>query len=203
MKSVLIVDSHPIVRHSLFYILQKESMNVIDENVCYGDALDFLKSKLVDLILVDTTTSLFNGLELVKKIRRNDFSTKIILLGYQTSHLIVNHALHVGANGYVNLRDDVSQIVNAINAVMSDYIYFPFTKRDGISSLYKNENKGLLSIRETQILEQLVMGKKGVDIADDLNISFKTVSTYKYRIMKKLNVNTMIDLLMYAKKIDI
>lgn len=203
MKSVLIVDSHPIVRHSLICILQQESMNVIDESAYNGDVLDCLKSKHVDLLLIDTTTSLFNGLELVKKIRRSDFSTKIILLGYQTSNLLVNHALNIGANGFVNLRDDVAQIVNAINAVMSDYIYFPFTKKDNNFSHFNNDRDGLLSIRETQILEQLVMGKKGVDIADDLNISFKTVSTYKYRIMKKLNVNTMIDLLTYAKEIDI
>lgn len=200
MKNVLIVNNHPIIRLSLSYLLTKEGMTIIDDVSTSEEALACIKKDRVDLLLVDIDPPLLSGLDLITKIRRSDYSTRIIVMGDQNSGALINHALSVGANGYVNTRDDIKQITNAVNAVMSGYMYFPLTEDYSRYISQQPEDKSSLSLRELQILKQLITGKKGIHIADELNLSFKTISTYKYRIMKKLNVKSMVELLEYARE---
>lgn len=198
MSRALIVSSQPLVSLSLSMLLKREGYTVVGEVNDGQEALQFIKKNAVDLLLTEIDIPSLNGLDLVKRLRKSDYSLKVLVMGGQKQNIVINHAISIGANGYIVTRDDISQIIHAIHAVMSGYCYFPMQSQP-IASPISTQPHSQLSMREIQVLRELTTGKKGIHIAEEMNISFKTVSTYKCRIMKKLNLGSMVDLMDYVR----
>jgi two-component system response regulator EvgA len=179
-------------------LLKREGYTVVGEVNDGQEALQFIKNNTVDLLLTEIDIPSLNGLDLVKRLRKSDYSLKILVMGGQKQNIVINHAISIGANGYIVTRDDISQIIHAIHAVMSGYCYFPMQSQP-MASTVTVQPHSQLSMREIQVLRELTTGKKSIHIAEEMNISFKTVSTYKCRIMKKLNLGSMVDLMDYVR----
>jgi len=202
MKKSLIVNSNTIMSLSLSSLLDKEGYSVFSECTDGMKAFNIITKHTVDLILIDCEICELNAFELVKRIRRANIEVKILMMGNKKNSLNVRHAISSGVNGFIFTHDGIDTMVNAFRSVMAGYSFFPMDLSQ--QSLFSEGLKDApshtkLSIREIQVLRQITSGKKNVHIAEDMRISFKTVSTYKYRIMSKLRLSSTVDLLEYAR----
>ncbi|KHA54649.1 LuxR family transcriptional regulator [Aeromonas hydrophila] len=204
MKKVLIVDDHPAIRMAVKIILQQSSEYVFDEVDNGVDAIGAAKKNGgVDIVILDVGIPKLDGIEVVKRIKNMATSTKIIILSAQDSQSLISRCLQVGADGFVSKMKELSLLLEAIHFCESGKKYFP---AEILRSNRLNGNMGeeslleTLSDREMSVLLALCKGFSNKEIAHDMLLSEKTISTYKARLMQKLNVKNMIDLSDLAKR---
>lgn len=204
MIKLLIADPHPIIRKGLELLFSASSDIQIMGSVGDGEAIvDFIKKVPVDIILTEIDLPKLNGLTLLR-ILKNDYpNIKTIIFSGQPEEVYAINAIKAGASGYVSKTVNIITINEAILKVNDGGIYLSdeITKQ---LNLGKKVNRSgnfykKLSTRETEVLKLLCVGKKNKEVAKELNVNEKTVSTYKARLMKKLKVNNLVDLVAQAK----
>lgn len=203
-NQVVIVDDHPAIRMSVRLLLEGEGYKVIGEAASGGDALDLIQTLKPGTVILDIGLPAVDGLTVISRLVAQHLPVKIIVLTAQLSNHIAIRCMEAGAHGFVNKHDDLCQLVNAIRTVGSGYNYFPdhtfcLTRRDG-SKDHDEELLKTLSTRELGVLQQLAQGLNNKQIAERMSLSSKTVSTYKTRLLLKLNASTLLDLYELAKR---
>lgn len=205
MIKLLIADNHPITRKGLEVLFSASPNIKIVGSVNDGEAiLDFIKKNPVDIILTEADFPKLNGLTVLRYLK-NDFpDIKTIIFSGQPEEVYAINAIKAGAAGYISKTVNVITINEAIMKVNDGGIYLSndltqqlaFGNRVGKSSgsFYKK-----LSTREAEVLKLLTIGKKNKEISKELDINEKTVSTYKARLMRKLKVTNLVDLVNQAK----
>ncbi|MDF9618785.1 response regulator transcription factor [Pseudomonas entomophila] len=207
MHSVLIVDDHPFIRSAARMLLQQEQFDIVGETDNGVDALQLARQHLPDLILLDIAIPKMDGLEVLNRIAELQLPAKILVL---TSRPVASYAMRcmkAGAAGYVSKAEDLNELVKAIRAIMSGYTFFPNLAANSVrrSDMEASEQDLIrrLSDRELSILQKLATGFSNNEIAEVMHVSNKTVSTYKKRIIEKLNVKSLVYLAEFAKRNDL
>ncbi|WP_440885950.1 response regulator [Vibrio campbellii] len=186
----LIFDDHPLVCVAIKSLV--ESLGIANEVMTATsskDALKSLKEGNIGLIILDVNLADCDGYDFYKRIKSHGFNGKVIFFSAETSHMYSQMAFRSGADGYVCKSENHEILKDAIEAVAKGYSFFKFKQ-----TVEESRNVPSLSSRESAVMKLLLQGKSNRDIADVLSISDKTVSTYKRRVLDKLNVNNIIEL---------
>tara|TARA_Y100000815_G_scaffold156216_1_gene141939 strand:- start:77 stop:706 length:630 start_codon:yes stop_codon:yes gene_type:complete len=204
MIQILIVDSHPIVRAGLeLYLNSKPDLKVVGSLSSGIEIFDFIRKQKVDVIISEIDLPELNGITALRAIKKENKSINVLMFSHQPEEIYAISTLKAGASGYLNKEASVDMIEEAVRKVhsgeislsekMDKHLRYEDTRRSR-SRMFKK-----LSTREVEVLKLLSIGRKNKEIAEELDINEKTVSTYKARLFKKLNVNNIIDLIHQAK----
>ncbi|MGE7958037.1 response regulator [Pseudomonas sp. NPDC089530] len=204
MHKAVIVDDHPFIRAAVKVLLEREQFEVAAEADNGADAVQMARQHEPELILLDIAISRLDGLEVINRISGLKLSSKILVLTSQPAAFYAMRCMKAGAAGYVSKTDELSELSKAIKALMAGYTLFPnlavsSVRRSGIDSTELEMIRGL-SDRELIILQQLARGLSNKEIGDAMLLSNKTVSTYKTRLIEKLNVKSVVYLADFAKR---
>jgi len=205
MIRILIADDHAIVRQGVRQILGLASDLVLVGEAKNGwEVLEHLRADLPDLLLLDMTMPGPNGVELVKRVREAMPRLPILVLSMHGERQVAGRAIKAGASGYLTKDSEPEVLISAIRQVAAGAHYVdPGVAAKLLFEPSVDESGAchdLLSDREYQVFLMLVRGRGVNDIAEELNLSAKTVSTHKFRLMQKLGIDNISDLVRYALK---
>ena len=201
---LLIADDHAIMRGGLKQIIATTSdISVSGEAATSAQALTLLRQLEIDLLLLDMMMPSINGVDLIERIRTEHPALPILILSMHNERQVGSRAIKAGASGYVTKDIHPEVLLTAIRKVAAGGRFVDPSLVETMVFLAANHGQDrppheLLSEREFQILQQLVAGQKINDIATALHLSPKTVSTYKVRLMQKLDIDNNADLIRYA-----
>jgi DNA-binding NarL/FixJ family response regulator len=203
MIKVLITDDHPVVRRGIRQILEDDDrISLVQEAGNGKELFERLKEQLFDVILLDISLPGRSGLDLIEQIKRTQSSASILILSIHSEEMYAIKALKAGAAGYLTKTSAPEELISAINKVSNGERYISTSLADKIAeSVISGSEKPLyqlLSAREVEVLQLFSEGKKVVQIAAELSLSPKTVSTYRERLLEKLKLHTTYDLIRYA-----
>lgn len=204
MIRILIVDNHPIVRTGLeLFLNSKPDLKVVGKLSSGIEIFDFVRRHEVDVIISEIDLPELNGITALRAIKKENKSINVLMFSHQPEEIYAISTLKTGASGYINKTADVEAIEAAVRKIhggeislsekMDKHLRYEDTRRS-TSRMFKK-----LSTREVEVLKLLSIGRKNKEIAEELDINEKTVSTYKARLFKKLNVNNIVDLIHQAK----
>jgi DNA-binding NarL/FixJ family response regulator len=203
---ILLAEDHNIIRQGIRSLLEKNPEFEIVGEVNNGrDAIQKAAELSPDIALMDVNMPGLNGIEATRIIADNSPEAKVIALSVHSDDAYVSGMLMAGASGYL-LKDCVlDELVSAIKTVMLGHVYLSSALTKNLVNEYrsiKSKNidsyHSLLTEREREILQLLAEGQSTKQIAADLFISIKTVSTHRQHIMEKLNMTTIQDLVKFA-----
>jgi len=199
----LICDDHKIVRDGLRQILQQvPEISTIDEAGNDSELIQLFKRKIFDVVLLDISLPNVSGLELLQTIKSKWEKTNVLMLSMRPQAQYAIRAHKLGASGYLTKDASSEELLNAIKIVAKGRKYISESLADSMfDSLNYNKAKQqheLLSVREFEILIQLANGVGIAVIGHKLSISSKTVSTYRARIIEKMELNNNSDLTKYC-----
>ncbi|MDI9780024.1 response regulator transcription factor [Pseudomonas fluorescens] len=202
MNSVFIVDDHPVIRLAVRMLLENQNYKVVGESDNGVDAIQMIRDTQPELVILDISIPKLDGLEVLSRFQAMALPLKILILTAQTPALFAMRCMHSGAAGYVCKEEDLSELLSAIKAVLAGYNYFP---SQAIHSDHATADTDLqlfrlVNDRELMVLQLFAQGRSNQEIAKGMFISNKTVSTYKKRLMQKLQVDTLVDLIEMAKR---
>ena len=201
--SVIIMDEHPIVRMSIEVLLQKNKN--IQVKLKSGDShevLDCIRNHPIDLVILDIEMTGTDGFVLLKRIRNLNKDIKVLFLSSKSEAFYAGRAIRAGANGFVSKRKDLGEIYNAVEMILTGYSFFPSETLSFINHLGSRTGAAVdmpLSNREVTVLRNLANGLSNKEIADQLLLSNKTISAHKSNIFSKLGVQSIVELIDYAK----
>ncbi|GAA0852294.1 UvrY/SirA/GacA family response regulator transcription factor [Aliiglaciecola litoralis] len=199
MIKLLLVDDHELVRTGIRRILEDVSeFKVIGEVSSGEDAIRFCRATPPDIVLMDMNMPGIGGLEATKQIIHYAQDAKVVVLSVHTENPIPAKVMQMGAFGYLTKGTDPQEMINAVRKVASGqrYIAPEIAQQIAIGQLNLNDTNPFdqLSKRELEITIMLTKGNRVPDIASKLNISAKTVNTYRYRMFDKLHVGSDVEL---------
>lgn len=205
-NKILIVDDHPIVRKGLSQLInQEQDLFVLGETEDAPSALEFLKKNKPDLAIVDISLKGIDGIELIKKIKERYHDLPILVVSMHDESLFAERALRAGAKGYIMKQEAIEKMMEAIRKVINGELYIServsanIVKKfiDG-KQLIKGSPIEILSDRELEVVNLIGQGYKTRQIAGILNVSTKTVESYRSKIKEKLNLKNAPELLKHA-----
>jgi two-component system invasion response regulator UvrY len=203
MASVLIADDHAMVRTGLRHYLEQEgSIDTIEETATGTETLQRLRSGQWDLVILDINMPDRSGLDILRHIRSGYPNTRVLVVsGFAEKQYAIN-VLRAGAAGYLGKDQAPEDFLRAVHTVLAGRRFVSATLSDMlVRTLDEPGDQPLhagLSQREFQILCKLAAGRAVSEIAQELCISVKTVSTYRARVLQKMNLQTNADLTTYA-----
>ena len=200
---ILIADDHTLVREGLkqLFALSNE-VEVVAEAVDGGQVLDAVRAGGLDLVLLDMTMPGISGANLISRIRAQDGAPPILVLSMHNEAQIALRALTAGASGYLTKDSHPHVLVAAMRKVASGGRFIDPVMAEtmvfGIGCSEQRLPHELLSHRELHILQLLVRGSSVNEVAEELTISNKTVSTHKARLMQKMGLQNNSEMVRYA-----
>jgi two-component system invasion response regulator UvrY len=203
MINVMLVDDHDLVRTGIRRLLDDVSgISVIAEAENGEQAIRQVKNKKPDVILMDVSMPGIGGLEATRKISQSLPCSKIIAVTIHDNDPFPARLLEAGAAGYITKGCDVGEIVSAIRAVHqgNQYITPDIAQKLAMSFVNNREKSPFdeLTQRETQVMLMVVRGVSNKEISEQLCLSPKTTSTYRYRLFEKLGVENVVELTRFA-----
>ena len=203
MINILITDDHPVVRRGIRQILEDdERIDLVLEAGDGKELFEKMKEHLFDVILLDISLPGISGLDLINEIKRTQPSASILILSIHSEALYAIKALKSGASGYLTKTSAPEELLSAIFKVSKGERYISPSLADTLAeNLISDTEKPLhqlLSSRELEVLGLLAEGRKIVQIAAELSLSPKTISTYRERLLEKLKLKTSAELIRYA-----
>jgi len=202
MHTVFIVDDHPVIRLAVRMLLENQNYKVVGESDNGVDAMQMVRETAPDLVILDISIPKLDGLEVLYRLQAMALPLKVLILTAQSPALFAVRCMQSGAAGYVCKQEDLGELLSAIKAVLSGYNYFPsqvihtsHETADADLRLFRQVND-----RELMVLQLFAQGRNNKEIAQGMFLSNKTVSTYKKRLMQKLQVDTLVDLIDMAKR---
>lgn len=202
MIRVLIADDHPIVRRGLLQIIADQpDITVVADTGDGREALQLADSHLLDVVVLDIRMPGLSGLEVLTHLRQRHPKLPVLVLSAHPEGELALRLLKAGAAGYLNKEIAPEELAAAIRRVAAGKKYIG----PGLGELLANSlEKGdvppqaSLSDREYQVLRLIASGKTVSEIAAEISLSVKTVSTYRARILDKMNMRTNAELVRYA-----
>jgi DNA-binding NarL/FixJ family response regulator len=206
VRSVLIVDDHPIIRQGLRRVIEcEEDLSVCGEAETVRDARSAIKDLNPDVMIADISLKQGDGIELVRDVRAHHPQLPILVLSMHDETIYAERMLASGANGYIMKQAASDQFLIALRRVLDGGIYV--SEAVGSNMIQKFASGGAyisanpidrLSNRELQILHMIGKGMSTRETANALNLSVKTVESHRQRIKRKLNLSTGTQLVQYA-----
>jgi DNA-binding NarL/FixJ family response regulator len=200
--NLLIVDDHPIVRRGLKQVLKEESDLCVAEAANAREALSQISERQFDLVVLDLDMPGMDGLDLLKEIKRYDKNLATLVLSVYPEDQVAVRVLKAGASGFVSKETAPDELVCAIRRILGGGRHISERVADLLVTYLDNSSPGgmheKLSDREFQILRLFGEGKTTKQIAELLCLSSPTVSTYRARILTKMEMKTTAELVRYA-----
>ena len=197
-RTAIIVDDHPLARMAIRGVLEKDHITVLGE---YEDGAIALKSLLkttADIVVIDVEIPGINGVELVEKLRANHYRGVLVVVSAKNDRYFSKRCAQAGANAFISKKQNMDNILAAINVAQNGYTYFPFFSEDASEILTDSQRLESLSAQEMKVMGHVLNGLDNSQIGEAMHISGKTVSTYKTRLMEKLGCKSLIELLSFA-----
>ena len=208
MIKLLVVDHHPIIRKGMELLFVTSTHVQVVGTIDDGEAIfDFLKKNQVDIILTEIDLPKLNGITALRRLKKEFPNVKVIMFSGQPEEVYALSTIKSGAVGYISKTANILTIKEAILKVHNGGIYLSNDLAQNLAFGNKPTRNGSyykkLSTREVEVLKLLSSGRKNKEIAKELDINEKTVSTYKARLMKKLNVTNLVDLINQSKLMEL
>ncbi|AGM41857.1 response regulator transcription factor [Aeromonas hydrophila] len=203
MAKILIVDDHPAIRMAVNILLKQDGHHILAEVDNGVDAISYARKNKPEMVVLDIGIPRLDGIEVIKRLKDMDASIQVVILSAQATHHIMVRCLQAGADGFISKLDDLSLLKNALDKIGKGQLYFPRDIIAGARHAHEVDRTDLLSAlsdREMSVLLLICQGHTNKQIAENMLLSEKTVSTYKTRLMQKLNVTNMVDLISLAKR---
>ncbi len=201
MLKMLIVDDHIIVREGLRQLMVASSKNSIEAEVCSGlDALRSIRGSSYGLVMIGTFLSGVDQIELLRQIRAQQPNLPILALGGSDDEQYGARLMRAGASGFITRGGDPDDLLEAVASVCRGHRYVS----PQVADLLATANEGVvpskesLSDREYQVMVSIASGKRVKQIAEEMSLSVKTVSTYHTRLLQKLGLDNDVQLIRYA-----
>ncbi|OCH15187.1 MULTISPECIES: UvrY/SirA/GacA family response regulator transcription factor [unclassified Aliivibrio] len=199
MIRVFLVDDHELVRTGIRRILEDvRGIKVVGEAHSGEDAVKWCRTEQADIVLMDMNMPGIGGLEATKKILRFNPDMKVIVLTIHTENPFPTKVMQAGAAGYLTKGAGPDEMVNAIRMVQSGQRYLSpeIAQQMALSQFTPDSENPFkeLSERELQIMIMITKGEKVTDISEQLNLSPKTVNSYRYRLFSKLSISGDVEL---------
>jgi DNA-binding NarL/FixJ family response regulator len=203
MIRVLIADDHAVVREGLRQIITKQADMVVAEEAATGaDVLNKIGEASYDVVLLDLSMPGRSGLEILGDIKRVHPETRVLILSVHAESLYAVRALKAGASGYLSKESAPEQLVEAIRKVSRGGKYISQSLAERLANELEGDSDKppheKLSDREYQVLCMLASGKTVKEIADELSLSVPSISTYRARVLQKMNMKNNAELAHYA-----
>ncbi|MBL8994521.1 MAG: response regulator transcription factor [Spirochaetia bacterium] len=206
-KRVFLVEDHPIVRQGLTQLLNQEAdLEVCGEALDAGEAFKKISEKKPDIALVDLSLGEgISGLQLIKDLKKAGVATPVLVLSMHEESIYAERVIRAGARGYVMKAEVTDKVLGAIRKILSGDIYLS----EGMVSrmvhkLAKNNMEPtetsiqILSDRETEVFHLIGSGHGTREIAGKLNLSIKTIESYREHIKEKLHLKNATELVQFA-----
>jgi len=210
---ILLVDDHEVVRRGLTVLLRSRAEWEICGEASNGREAVLKTQKLnPDLVILDIGMPNLNGLEATRQIVKARPETRVLILTLHDSDALVQEVLNAGARGFLLKSDAARDLVTAVEALNNNKTYFtPKVASMVLEGYLRKKNGGAedpaprakLTPREREIVQLLAEGKSSREVADALGLSVKTAETHRANIMRKLNLHSVSDLVMYAVRNNI
>jgi len=203
MLKILIADDHDVVQKGLRQILTDEFGEIeFGQAKNTAEALEVVKKKKWDVMVLDISMPGRSGLDVLKEVKQNYPHIPVLVLSVHPEDQYAVRALKAGASGYLTKDSASEELVKAVRQLCDGRKFVSQSLAEKLASLLDKEAEqspsDLLSDREFQVLRMIAAGKSIKEIADELSLSIKTVSTYRTRILEKLNIRTNAQLMQYA-----
>lgn len=205
--SIVVADDHTILRRGLRLLLEREpGFTVVAEAADGRSAVGLAEQFSPDVIVLDIAMPNLNGIEAASRITAARPKTAIIILSMHSDEAYVLRALRAGAKGYLLKDSAESDLIAAVKRVATGKTFFSpsishMLMDDYIRSLRERgseDSYDLLTARERELLQLIAEGKTSKEIAADLFVSASTIDTHRGNLMRKLNVNSLAELVLYA-----
>jgi two-component system, NarL family, invasion response regulator UvrY len=203
MIKVLLADDHAVVRQGLRQILTDiPEVGTVGEAPNGEEALTMVRSEHWDVLVLDMSMPGRGGLDVLKDVRRERPQTKVLVLSMHPEDQFAVRMLKAGASGYLTKESATVELVAAVRKVLTGGKYISGTLAEKLAfDMDRDTDKPLhetLSDREFQVLRMMAAGRTVQQIADELMLSAKTISTYRARILEKLGLSSNAEMIHYA-----
>jgi DNA-binding NarL/FixJ family response regulator len=208
MIKLLVADNHPIVRFGITTLLeQQEDILLIGDVPTTRKLFKKLEEEVPDVLVLEMDIPEINGVAALRRIRNDYPELKVLIYSGQSEDVYALSTIRAGASGYLSKSSGLNNLPEAIRKVGYGgmFITNDLAQRLAFDEGTQKPRRFFrkLSTREVEVLKMLANGKRNKEVAQGLNLNEKTVSTYKARLMKKLNVDNMVDLLQQAKALEL
>ncbi len=211
---ILIIDDHPLFREGIKTIISRDRrFDVVDEAGSGREGLEKAVKLSPDVAVVDISLPDTTGMELARKIRRQTPGTRVMILSMHSKIDYIVEAFQAGATGYVVKESAAERLAQGLEAVSKGEFYLDSSiSQEVVAKLMQSPVKeakvsdsgyGKLSPREQEIMRLLAEAVPKSDIADQLNISIKTVENHRTNIMRKLDIHSAMELVRYAARLGL
>lgn len=207
MINVLIADNHPIIREGIKHVLTPSpDINVIGFVGTTSELFSSSNLSKADIIILEMDIPEVNGIRALKELKKQELNAKVLIYSRQSEDIYALSTIRAGASGYLTKSSDIALLPTAIKKIHEGgmFITNDLAQRLAFDEGTQKPRRFFkkLSSREVEVLKLLASGKRNKEVAEELDLNEKTISTYKARLMRKLNVDNMVDLLQQAKALE-
>lgn len=203
--AILVADDHTIIRDGLRKILEDtDDLRVVAEAANGQEVMACVRGQSLDLVILDMSMPGRNGLDLLKAIKLEKPKLPVLIFSMHPEEQYAVRAIRAGASGYLSKESDSDLLIPALRRVVGGNLYFSAKTAELLatdsSPLSDTPVHTRLSDREFEVFSRIVQGRSMTDIANELSLSIKTVSTHKSHILEKMGMDSTVELLRYALK---
>lgn len=200
--NILIADDHAIVRKGLIQILREEfSFKHISEASNAAELFERVTEREWDIIILDISMPGRSGLDILKQIRLSGIKAPVLVLSMHSEEQYGLRALKAGASGFMNKESATSELVTAVSRITGGRRYVSASLAEMLAADQTHDQAAPISIlsdREMQVFQLIARGRTVTEISTEMNLSANTISTYRSRILEKLNLKNNAQLIRYA-----
>ncbi len=203
MIKILIADDHPIVRKGLREILT-ETNDVFDVHEAENgpEVLELMEGGQYDVLVLDISMPGISGLDVLKQIKKKSCSIPILILSRHPEHQYAVRSLRAGASGYLTKESAPQELSSAIRKLARGGKYVSASMADQLLDYFNDDSSKRphekLSDREFQVMQMIASGKTVGEIAEEMLLSVNTISTYRMRVLEKMNLENNAQIMYYA-----
>jgi two-component system invasion response regulator UvrY len=204
MVKLLVADDHPIIRKGLLQIIQSEGRFEATEVKSGEEVLCKLAEHPFDMLLLDINLPGINGVEVLKRVKQSHPQMPVLMLSIYPEDQYAVRTLKAGASGYLSKESAPEELINAIRKILNGEKYISQNVANQMAfqldTTQKKQEHDQLSDRELDVMCRIAKGHALTRIADEMNLSVKTISTYRARVLEKMNFEKNAEMTAYAIK---
>ncbi|MGL4576855.1 MAG: response regulator [Burkholderiaceae bacterium] len=203
MIKIVIADDHTLVREGLRRVVSEvDDVEVIGEAVNGREVLEWVRKGGMDMLLLDLSMPEHSGVDFIRRLKDEAPKLPILVLTMHEEEQYAVRSIRAGASGYLTKESASKELINAIRRVATGRLYISPSVAEQLAldamSTQDGPRHKTLSDREFEVFQMMVHGRSVTDIAQQLHLSVKTVSTHKARILEKMNMQSLAELVRYA-----
>jgi DNA-binding NarL/FixJ family response regulator len=210
---ILVADDHEVVRRGLCALLQsRPEWEICGEAADGREAVEKARSLKADAVIIDIGMPVLNGLEATRQILKADPHVKVLVLTFHDSDQVIREVLDAGARGFLLKSDAARDLLSAVQALRRDNTYFTSKVAEMVLEGYLKPETSTFSLprlrcrltsREREVVQLIAEGKSTKEVAVALGLSVKTAETHRSNVMRKLELHSVSDLVLYAVRNNI